>query len=66
MNYTSVIELADKLYKKAEYYFSICDNEREIQARTLSAVCANAYDQGIPLSVVQQLLRGTGYEQLVS
>lgn len=63
---TSVIELADALYKKAMYYYSICDNEGEMQARTLSAICANAYDQGIPLSIVEQLLRGTGYEQLLS
>jgi len=65
---TSVIELADKLYKTAkskqgtdkfavsEHYYAIA----------LSRVCCNANDLGLPLSVVQQLLKGTDYEQLLS
>ncbi len=62
---TSVIELADKLYKKAQYYNSICDPEGYERAWNLSMVCANANDIGLPLSVVQQLLKDTDYEQLI-
>lgn len=63
---TSVIELSDKLYKKSKYYQDICYPEGEELATALAKVCSNANDLGLPLLVVQQLLKGTGYEQLLS
>lgn len=75
---TSVIELADALYKTA------INNREKAQkvARTLSTdeldvinsctvritimhIVTNANDIGLPLSVVQQLLKDTGYEELI-
>lgn len=60
---TSVIELADKLYKasKGKVYGDVAFTK----TRTLAHICANANDLGLPLSVVQQLLKGTDYEQLI-
>lgn len=64
---TSVIELADKLFK-GSYRITddIDDVENAAECYILSKVCANANDIGLPLSVVQQLLKGTDYEQLLS
>lgn len=59
---TSVIELADALYKVP------CDGhiyDGEFIGTVLSKVCSNANDIGLPLSVVQQLLKDTGYEKLI-
>ena len=61
---TSVIELADALYKKAKS--CTYGHVRYTQAMALARVCSNANDLGLPLSVVQQLLKGTDYEQLLS
>lgn len=73
---TSVIELADKLYRASVSIDSSFANDTVHQATSkafditllacLSRVCANAYDIGLPLSVVQQLLKDTDYEQLLS
>lgn len=62
---TSVIELADKLFKAALLTPSGLDFERGYIG-AMSRICANANDIGLPLSVVQQLLKGTDYEQLLS
>lgn len=64
-NVTSVVELADKLYKKAKYYNEICCPEAYESAMVLAQVCANAADAMLPLSVVKQLLKGTNYEQYI-
>lgn len=61
---TSVIELADKLYSIARRSSTPKDEKEYWLA--LSRVCANAADMQLPLSVVEQLLKGTDYEQLVS
>ena len=66
MNNLSTKELADALFKKAAYSFNIFDNETEVKARTLAIICTNAYNQGIPSPIVQQLFKGTEYEQLLS
>lgn len=63
---TSVIELADKLYKSDKTIHSVGYSDERSAAYYLSRVCANANDLGLPLSVVQQLLKGTDYEQLLS
>ena len=73
---TSVIELADKLYKASISIDSTFANDTVAQATSkafditllacLSRVCCNANDLGLPLSVVEQLLKGTNYEQLLS
>lgn len=60
---TSVIELADKLY--AEYRDRPDYRGGDI-CYVLARVCSNANDIGLPLSVVEQLLKDTNYEQLLS
>lgn len=62
---TSVIELADALYKKAKYYYDICDSNSCNEITALARICSNANDIGLPLSIVKQLLKGTGYEKLI-
>lgn len=61
-NVTSVTELADKLYKAYINRASVIDRH---YALALSRVCANAADAMLPLSVVEQLLKGTNYEQFI-
>jgi len=74
---TSVIELADKLYKyskenaKSAYKEFVVDKDSDAYDKACSAIymsviCSNANDIGLPLSVVEQLLKGTDYEQLLS
>lgn len=66
---TSVIELADELYKAYSTRVAMTDKfniTERYYALALSRVCSNANDIGLPLSVVKQLLKGTGYEQLLS
>ena len=74
---TSVIELSDKLYKfhigckgKVDRVTTVLPIYKGVQiaerASILSRVCANANDLGLPLLVVQQLLKGTDYEQLIN
>lgn len=58
----SVTELADRLYKAFANRESVIDR---YYALALSRVCANAADAMLPLSVVEQLLKGTNYEQLI-
>lgn len=70
---TSVIELANALYETQKKLKNnvltstpLLDEKHEEKALILCHICCNAYSIGLPLSVVEQLLKGTGYEQLLS
>lgn len=63
---TSVIELADALYKANKKYSGKWEwQEYAKKSLLLASICSNANDLGLPLLVVQQLLKGTDYEQLI-